>query len=177
MIALFSNQQHFVCLVFAKTPLKGKAADFLQECSDPAKPTFSGAQVICADLVNHFKDGANARMGAHDIEKKLLTMHLNCEHTKTVTAFVNQVATLAHDCEDALNNIHDEECHIEKLDAAFQEHKDMLAHIQALETQGSMLAWQFGGGMPLHACNGQLHELTQHAIILDKCCHKNQSTQ
>ena len=86
------------------------------------------------------------------------------------------MATLVWDQKDAANNIHNEECCIEKLNAAFQEHKDMLAHAQALETQGSVLAQCLGGAMPLCTCNRQLHELSQHAIILDKHCGENQST-
>ena len=79
-------------------------------------------------------------MSAHDIEKKLLTMRLNRDCPKTVTAFVNHVATLVHDHKDAASDIHNKECCIEKLNATLQEHKDMAAHIQTLKTQHSMLA-------------------------------------
>ena len=82
---------------FAKTLLEEKAANILRECSDPVKPSFGDAQAVCADLIDHFKDGANAHMSAHDIEKKLLTMCPNRECTKKVTAFVNHVAMLVCD--------------------------------------------------------------------------------
>ena len=85
---------------------------------------------------------------------------------RSVTAFVNHVATLVRDHKDAASNIHNEECCIEKLNATLQEHKDMAAHIQTLETQDSVLARRLGGGMPPRTYEGQLHELTQHAIVL-----------
>ena len=81
-------------------------------------------------------------------------MCVNCDCPKTMTAFVDCMATLVWDQKDAANNIHNEECCIEKLNAAFQEHKDMLAHAQALEAQDSVLAQQLGGGMPPHAATG-----------------------
>ena len=53
----------------------------------------------------------------------------------------------------------------------------MAAHIQTLETQGSVLARRLGGGMPPRACEGQPHELPQHAIVLDKRCGENQAAR
>ena len=98
-----------MCSVLTKTLLKGKAANILRECSNPTKPAFGDAQAICVDLVNHFEDGANARMGTCGIEKKSLMAHLNHECAKTVTAFVNHVAMLVCNHKDAVNNTHDEE--------------------------------------------------------------------
>ena len=53
----------------------------------------------------------------------------------------------------------------------------MAAHIQTLETQDSMLAQWLGGGMPPRTCDGQLHELSQCAVVLDERHGENQSTR
>ena len=58
-VALFESQQRFMCSVFAKTLVEGKAANILREYSDPRdKMKLGDAQKIYADLCNFYEGGA-----------------------------------------------------------------------------------------------------------------------
>ena len=58
-VALFKSQQQFMCSIFAKMLIEGKASNILCEYLDPQDKTkFGNAQKIYADLCDFYKGGA-----------------------------------------------------------------------------------------------------------------------
>ena len=140
-IALFELQQQFIYSVFPKTLVEGKAANILCEYSDPQdKAKFGDAQKIYADLWNFCKGGAMTHVSAAMLESCLTNVRLNKMWTKTVSTFVTTVLHVIRDHKEATQQIHMDDYCIKKLNAAFFEHKDMVAHIQTMETQDAMLS-------------------------------------
>ena len=49
-VELFANQQRFMCSVFTKCLVEGKAVDILRNYSNPKESNFGDAQAIYSDL-------------------------------------------------------------------------------------------------------------------------------
>ena len=73
-----------------------------------------------------------ARVKAEALESDLTTIRLNKNWTKTVSAFVNKISHMIDDHKDLTGGKHGDQCHIERLNASFSEHKDMSQHIEHL---------------------------------------------
>ena len=87
---------------------------------------------------------------------KLTTIGLHKHWNKTVTAFVNHVAHLIKDHKDLSDNMHQDSYYIEKLNATFDEHRDMSQHIQKLKTQEDILQRRLGTAFAKNTYNSQL---------------------
>ena len=72
-------------------------------------------------------------VSAATLESCLTNMRLKKMWTKTVLMFVTAVLHLMCDHKEAMQGIHADDCHIEKLNATFFEHKDMAAHVETVD--------------------------------------------
>ena len=84
-----------------------------------------------------------------------------------VSVFVTAVSHLIWDHKEATQGIHMANYYIKKLNAAFFEHKDMVAHIQTMETQDAMLLRQLGTAITPCTHDGHLHEMLDYAVLSD----------
>eukprot|EP00977_Amphora_coffeiformis_P010804 scaffold2529_cov147-Amphora_coffeaeformis.AAC.1 len=173
---LFDSQKRFMYSVFTKTITEPSAVDILRNYSNPNSPDFGDAQQIYADLCDHFEGGAIGQVTIMELETQLTTLHLNKSWTKSVSHFVHFVAGKIKDHKDLTNSNHDDHYYVEKLNATFEEHKDMSAHIQTLKSQRSMLEHNGITLQPI-SYESQLFELKQHATTLDHRYKKNQSSR
>ena len=82
-----------------------------------------------ADLCNFYEGGAMTLVSAAMLESCLTNMQLTQSWTKTVSTYVTSALHLIRDHTEATQGICTDDCYIEKLNAAFFEHKDMAAHI------------------------------------------------
>eukprot|EP00977_Amphora_coffeiformis_P010304 scaffold2387_cov106-Amphora_coffeaeformis.AAC.6 len=173
---LFDSQKRFMYSVFTKTITEPSAVDILRNYSNPNSPDFGDAQQIYADLCDHFEGGAIGQVTITELETQLTTLHLNKSWTKSVSHFVHFVAGKIKDHKDLTNSNHDDHYYVKKLNATFEEHKDMSANIQTLKSQRSMLE---RNGITLQPISyeSQLFELKQHATMLDHRYKKNQSSR
>eukprot|EP00977_Amphora_coffeiformis_P023621 scaffold13830_cov84-Amphora_coffeaeformis.AAC.1 len=122
-----------------KTITEPSAVDILRNYNNPNSPDFGDAQQIYADLCDHFEGGAIGQVTITELETQLTTLRLNKSWTKSVSHFVHFVAGKIKDHKDLTNSNHDDHYYVEKLNATFEEHKDMSALIQTLKSQRSML--------------------------------------
>ena len=176
-VSLFDSQQRFMFSVFTKTLTEPKAQDILRKYSNPRQPTFGDAQSVYADLVDHFEGGAVGRVSVNSLETKLTTIRLNKTWTKSVSSFVTHVSGLIQTHKDLTQGVHDDNYYIEKLNATFEEHKDMNSQIKTLETQENVLQRRLGHHVPPKTYDDQLHELTEYATTLDAMYSRRQNAR
>eukprot|EP00977_Amphora_coffeiformis_P022897 scaffold11733_cov150-Amphora_coffeaeformis.AAC.1 len=154
--------------VFTKTITEPSAVDILRNYSNPNSPDFGDAQQIYADLCDHFEGGAIGQVTITELETQLTTLHLNKSWTKSVSHFVHFVTGKIKDHKDLTNSNHDDHYYVKKLNATFEEHKDMKSTVD-VGTQRNYL-------QPI-SYESQLFELKQHATTLDHRYKKNQSSR
>ncbi len=171
-VELFESQKRFMYSVFTKVVTEPSAVDILRNYSDPSDSKFGDSQMLYADLCDHFEGGAIGQVTVSQLETQLTTMRLNRSWSKSVTQFVNSVASKIKDHKELTNNSHGELYYIEKLNTTFEEHRDMNAHIQTLKSQRATLE-RAGVSLQAETYESQLFELRQQATILDTRYNKD----
>ena len=175
-VALFDSQQRFMFSVFSKALTEPKAQDILRKYTNPKSADFGDAQSIYADLVDYYEGGAQGRVSVTQLEVKLTVLRLNKTWTKSISAFVTHVSGLIQTHKDLTDNKHDDNYYMEKLNATFEEHQGMRAHIKSLEAQEGVLLRRLGKAVKPKTYADQLHELGKYAITLDDLYSKRQNS-
>jgi hypothetical protein len=174
---LFDRQRRFLYAVFTKVVTEPTAVEIVRRYSDVSKSNFGDAQAIFTELCDHFEGGALASVTASSLETQLTLTRLNKGWNKTVTAFVNKVEKMIQDHRDLTNGVHGDTYYIEKLNATFEEHKDMSDFIQSLESQAKLIERRVGSTLKAQTYESQLFEVKEMATTLDHRYSKQQSTR
>ena len=102
---------------------------------------------------------------------------MDCTWNKTVTDFVNHVSKLIKDHKELTGDTLDDAYYIEKLNATFENHKDMSNHLRTLESQEKTLQRILGTNMRKKTYDTQLHEVKEQATTLDNMYKNHQSNR
>ena len=86
---------------------------------------------------------------------------------------MTHISQLIHDHHELTNGSNGDEYYIEKLHATFEEHKDMLSHLQTLDSQEKMIQQQLGVKLMTRTYGSVLFEVKEYATILDNRYGKN----
>ena len=136
--------------VFTKVITELSVVDILREYCNLQSSKFGDAQSAYANLCDHFSGGEITHVTVTQLETKLTTMRLNRQWNKTVTAFVTHISQLIRDHCELTNGLNGDEYYIEKLPAMFEEHKDMLSHLQTLDSQEKIIQRWLGVKLMTH---------------------------